>query len=361
MRPHRPVRAALLALALATAGCATESWSDPAVGAPFVPAPARVRELGALFEDASPTLHTAGSVSACPLGDRTVWALTDAGRGRGPRALPVEALAFLATAARDWPASDGLARFADAPAPPGAGLRFTPLAAAPAPGGAAFFVAAVPVAPGGGGAQGIALLTFDGRAPHVTPLFDAAAPAFGSAVVHAAGEGGGGPDLVFGVRADARRHHAYLARVAHGAEGDRAAYSFLAAEERWSDDVADAAPLFRAGPGALSVSWNGYLNGWLAVYAWPLPGFGGERPRIRVLARSARRPEGPWSPETTLFEVDGGRADGASPLGHGARELPHLAEDRGRVIVICVDGDASEGGGTPRAPTLWRVELPVIR
>jgi hypothetical protein len=168
-------------------------------------------------------------------------------------------------------------------------------------------------------------------------LFGADDPQFGAAVLVA-----GGFDYVYGTRARDGRSELYLARVAHGEVAHRASYRFAAAGGTWSEDLASAAPLFDEVASDLSVSWNEHLRAYLAIYARALS------PGREVLARTAARPEGPFSEARLLFR-DGDPASDAFLAA--AKEHPALAEDQGRVIhVSLMDSRA-------RAPSLWRVEL----
>jgi ankyrin repeat protein len=68
----------------------------------------------------------------------------------------------------------------------------------------------------------------------------------------------------------------------------------------WSKTEADAAPLFdHAGAGELSAAYNRFLHKWILLY-------NGEEKRPGIFMRTADRPWGPWSGETTIYE---GRRD----------------------------------------------------
>jgi len=159
-------------------------------------------------------------------------------------------------------------------------------------------------------------------------------PVFGVAVLEREGK----HNLVFGAGPGSA---ARLARVPAGRLTDRGAWEFLAAERRWSSKVKDATPLFDDVGGDLSVSWNRHLDRWLAVHARA-------HPSREVVARAARRPEGPWSAPTVLFHLP---EAGPSRI-KGAKEHPALSADRGQTIWVSVV-DSHEG-----VPALWRVRFP---
>lgn len=364
--PRTTHLAVLVLAAAAAASCKSDPWDDPAIGDPFVPDPRTARRVGRLLEDASPRLVTGHGGAAVRCEDRTLWLLSDvtmgfgAGTVRSPRAL-------VATAPGDWPGSED-ARILDAGSSAGddvAGADTTRrwLSGTPLGSDAVLHYAVTRAGPPGEPSldylgTGVARLAGDGleiaRPGGDWRFFDRGDPAFGMAVVQADHGVTTGFDYVFGTRGDAGTHRVYVARVPHGLGAERTAYRFFDGDEGWSDDVADAVPLFRAGPHGLSVSWNAHLQAFLAVYAWPVAGPPGEPDRVRVLARASRRPEGPWSRETPLFEVPGPIAPGRVRPDAGAREHAGLGRYDGRILHVTVDG----AGGPPR---MWRVELPEVR
>jgi hypothetical protein len=96
----------------------------------------------------------------------------------------------------------------------------------------------------------------------------------------------------------------------------------------WSPQVADAVTLFEGPPNELSVSWNPYLNRWLAVHSIAMTG--------SIVARTAPHPEGPWSPETLLagIQPDPERSLPYPFLVYAAKEHPELACTGGREIAL---------------------------
>ena len=126
-------------------------------------------------------------------------------------------------------------------------------------------------------------------AGHPDLMFDQNEPNFGSATVEVAGTlyvyGCGLPTNGFdkGCR---------LARVNPRKVQDRGAWTFYAGGGRWSPSVADAVSIF-SGNDILSVSWNGYLQRYLAVYSVPFS--------QDVVIRTSPAPQGPWSDSLLAF------------------------------------------------------------
>lgn len=96
----------------------------------------------------------------------------------------------------------------------------------------------------------------------------------------------------------------------------------------WSPLVAGAATLFEGPPNELSVSYNAYLDRWLAIHSMAMTG--------RIVARTAPAPEGPWSAATLLAEVlpCPGRDLPYPFLVYAAKEHPELARAGGREIAL---------------------------
>ncbi|HXW62244.1 MAG TPA: DUF4185 domain-containing protein [Candidatus Acidoferrales bacterium] len=73
---------------------------------------------------------------------------------------------------------------------------------------------------------------------------------------------------------------------------DRSAWSFYAGSGNWSAQISDAVSVFNDA-NILSVSWNAYLQRYLAVYSPPFS--------QNVVMRTSVNPEGPWSSEIVAF------------------------------------------------------------
>jgi hypothetical protein len=158
-------------------------------------------------------------------------------------------------------------------------------------------------------------------------LWGADQPHFGGAFVF---DPAGGRMLVYGTVQRDGQYHVYLARVAPDELDDVEAYEYLASDApKWSRAIADAAPIFGQMPSEFSVSYNAYLNAYLAVHSLELSG--------KVVARVAPRPWGPWGDPVTLWTVRAPPRDYAVPyptLIYAGKEHPELATDGGRKLYL---------------------------
>jgi hypothetical protein len=118
-----------------------------------------------------------------------------------------------------------------------------------------------------------------------------------------------------------------VGRVTPGTVQDRSTWSFYAGGGRWSSSVSDAQPVFD-GLDILSVSWNDYLQRYVAVYSAPFS--------QNVMVRTASLPEGPWSEElrafTALAPASGNTYDAQAHAEydtHGGRTI-YVTYSRGR-------------------------------
>lgn len=120
---------------------------------------------------------------------------------------------------------------------------------------------------------------------------------------------------------------AYLARVRPDEIEDRDRYTYLSSPEpTWSDDIADAIPLFEGPPNELSISYNDHLGSYLAVHSYNTDG--------RQVGRTAPAPWGPWSEPTTLWTVEAHEGKKYPVAAYAGKEHPAHAEDGGRVIYL---------------------------
>lgn len=103
----------------------------------------------------------------------------------------------------------------------------------------------------------------------------------------------------------------------------REAWRFFAGNGRWSDDWRVAVPVIKAAP-MLSVHWNGYLGGYLAVYSAPLVN--------TIEIRTAEQPEGPWSGSRVV--VTGRAPTNDKAWDYCGMSHAELARDNGRVEYI---------------------------
>ena len=126
-------------------------------------------------------------------------------------------------------------------------------------------------------------------ANHPDLIFTQNEPGFGSAAfisngtlyVYGCGIGTNGADK--GCR---------LGKVAPSSAQDRSAWTFYAGNGNWSSQLGDAVSVF-TGDDILSVSWNNYLQSYVAIYSQVFS--------QNVMIRTSPKPEGPWSGETVAF------------------------------------------------------------
>jgi Domain of unknown function (DUF4185) len=156
-------------------------------------------------------------------------------------------------------------------------------------------------------------------------------PMFGIAVV----TGAPGTNLyVLGYREKNGEHPATLARVAKQRIAESEAYEYFAgtaASPRWSSKVGDATDIagLKNIPSVLSVSWNDYLGGYLAVHQV------GITEQIQLcLAKD------PWGPYEPIGDIYGRHKAFAKGFCYDGAEHPELAEEKGRIIYVTfVDSD----------------------
>lgn len=83
-----------------------------------------------------------------------------------------------------------------------------------------------------------------------------------------------------------------LGRATPSSAQDRSAWNFFAGNGKWSAQISDAVSVFNDA-NILSISWNAFLQRYLAVYSPPFSQI--------VVMRTSMNPEGPWSSETVAF------------------------------------------------------------
>jgi Domain of unknown function (DUF4185) len=83
-----------------------------------------------------------------------------------------------------------------------------------------------------------------------------------------------------------------LGKVDPSSAQNRSAWSFYAGNGSWSSQIGDAVSVFNDA-NILSISWNAYLQRYLAVYSPPFS--------QNVVMRTSMNPEGPWSSEVVAF------------------------------------------------------------
>ena len=124
---------------------------------------------------------------------------------------------------------------------------------------------------------------------HPDLMFNQNEPNFGSTALLS-----GGMLYVYGcgIPTDGSDKGCRLGRVDPASVQSRSAWNFYAGNGAWSSQLSDAISVF-GDANILSVSWNAYLQQYIAVYSQPLS--------QNVMSRTSPNPEGPWSGELTAF------------------------------------------------------------
>lgn len=123
-------------------------------------------------------------------------------------------------------------------------------------------------------------------------------------------------------------HAAKMARVRPDRIADLDAYEYMAgssAAPRWSKNVADAVDVegFTDFPSELSVSYNRYLGGYLAVHSVLIS----EKMRFSLAPH-------PWGPYKTIGEIGAPHLLFSSSFCYAGKEHPELSEQGGRVVYV---------------------------
>jgi hypothetical protein len=101
------------------------------------------------------------------------------------------------------------------------------------------------------------------------------------------------------------------------------AWTFYAGNGNWSGNVADAVTVMNAAP-IMNVSWNDYLQCYVAVYNAPFS--------QDVMIRTSPKPEGPWSQEVIAFEALAPTSGGSSV--HDALAHPEFNGNDGQIMYV---------------------------
>ena len=156
-------------------------------------------------------------------------------------------------------------------------------------------------------------------------------PTFGLTIV----SGAPGKNLyLIGDQGKKKNPHATLARVPKNRIADQQAYEYFsdtATSPAWSTNVQDAAPLdgLSGFSGSISVVWNKYLDGYLAVHHVEI----GEKIRLSLSKEI-------WGPYKPIGEITAPHKAFAKAFCYDGAEHPELAEENGRIIYITyVDSD----------------------
>lgn len=169
------------------------------------------------------------------------------------------------------------------------------------------------------------------------------APLFGSAVITAKVEKkiekigvSSSADYLYVAGVQERDGHKYgkMARVLKNKITDMGAYDYFTGgtdAPRWSHAIAEAADVssLHDFPNELSIAYNTYLGGYLAVQSV------GITDKIRL----SLAPH-PWGPYTPLAEIGAPHRAFAHAFCYAGKEHPELAQDQGRIIYVTyVDSD----------------------
>jgi hypothetical protein len=160
--------------------------------------------------------------------------------------------------------------------------------------------------------------TINPNTEHPDLLFGQNAPDFGSA---AFADG----DTLYAYACNGSNPGApcVVGRVALESVLEVSAWTFYAGNGNWSGNVGDAVSVMNAAP-IMNVSWNAYLQCYVAVYNAPFS--------QDVKMRTSPRPEGPWSRDVTAFEALTPTNGGNSV--HDALAHPEFNGDGGQVMYV---------------------------
>jgi hypothetical protein len=160
--------------------------------------------------------------------------------------------------------------------------------------------------------------TINPAAAHPDLLFSQSQPSFGSAALVK-----GDTLYAYGCYNSNFSVPCVLGRVNLADVTNLSVWTFYAGNGNWSSQPSDARWVFSANH-ILNVSWNDYLQRYVAVYNQPLSG--------NVMIRTAPAPEGPWSAEVMAFEALQ-PAPGQSPVDD-AQAHPEYNANGGQTIFV---------------------------
>lgn len=158
-------------------------------------------------------------------------------------------------------------------------------------------------------------------------FWEASKPRFGSAILEVPGD----PYIyLYGVcqHPVTNVQEGFIARVLPQDIEQLDKHSYFAGGDTWSDKLSDAVPIFDNFPNELSVSFNVYLNCYLAVHSHIMTG--------KVVMRRSPTPWGPWGEEELLFEAVHPRPVPLPypDLLYAGKEHPWLSKNNGQTIYI---------------------------
>jgi hypothetical protein len=153
---------------------------------------------------------------------------------------------------------------------------------------------------------------------HPDLLFGANAPSFGTAAF-----ADGDTLYAYGCNGSNVNVPCVLGRVRLANVLDLNAWTFYAGDGNWSGNLSDAVTVMNAAP-IMNVSWNGYLQSYVAVYNAPFS--------QHVMMRTSLAPEGPWSREVTAFDALAPTNGGSSV--HDAQAHPEFDGNGGQLMYV---------------------------
>jgi hypothetical protein len=160
--------------------------------------------------------------------------------------------------------------------------------------------------------------TINPGAEHPDLLFGQNAPSFGTAAFAA-----GDTLYVYGCNGSNLSVPCVVGRVGLANVLDLNAWSFYAGGGDWSSQLSDAVTVVNAAP-IMNVSWNDYLQSYIAVYNAPFS--------QHVMLRTSPNPEGPWSQEVTAFDALAPTNGGNSV--HDSQAHPEFNGNGGEIMYV---------------------------
>jgi len=152
-------------------------------------------------------------------------------------------------------------------------------------------------------------------------------PRFGSAILKVPND----PYIyLYGIcqNSETQVQEGFIARVQSDKIEDINRHTYFSGADSWSENRMDAVPIFTDFPNEISVSFNEYLNCYIAVHSHIMTG--------KVVMRRAPQPWGPWGEEELLFEAVHPRSKPLPypDLLYAGKEHPWLSRDGGKTIYV---------------------------
>jgi len=135
---------------------------------------------------------------------------------------------------------------------------------------------------------------------------------------------------IYGSQQKDKIQYCYLARVKKDSIGKIGEYEYLSSlDPKWSKESKDLVPIFTDMPTEISVSFNNYLNCFLAVHSLDTTG--------KIVGRTSLTPWGPWSDPYLLFQPKIPLRNPLvykGPLVYAGKEHSEYSKQDGRIIYI---------------------------